>query len=333
MSKKIFSGVQPTGNLHLGNYLGAIKNFVDLQKDKDNSCIYCVVDLHAITVKQDPKILKKNIRETTASFLASGLNSSKSIIFNQSKVPSHAEGSWLLSCVARMGWLNRMTQFKEKAGHDKEKASVGLYIYPVFMAADILLYDATHVPVGEDQKQHLELTRDIAQKFNTDFNCSDFLKIPEPLIQKDFSRIMSLRDGTKKMSKSDPSDQSRINITDTKDQIVNKIRKAKTDSKPLSENASDLVDRPELKNLLGIFSSLQNQDLEASIKEFAGKNFSELKENLAEVLVEKIHPISNEINKLLKDYKYIDKILLEGSIKAEKISKKKVSEIKTKIGF
>ena len=333
MSKKIFSGVQPTGNLHLGNYLGAIKNFVDLQKDKDNSCIYCVVDLHAITVKQDPKILKKNIRETTASFLASGLNSGKSIIFNQSKVPSHAEGSWLLSCVARMGWLNRMTQFKEKAGHDKEKASVGLYIYPVLMAADILLYDATHVPVGEDQKQHLELTRDIAQKFNTDFNCSDFLKIPEPLIQKDFSRIMSLRDGKKKMSKSDPSDQSRINITDTKDQIVNKIRKAKTDSKPLSENVSDLEDRPELKNLLGIFSSLQNQDLEVSIKEFAGKNFSELKEKLAEVLVEKIHPISNEINKLLKDYKYIDKILLEGSVKAEKISKKKVSEIKTKIGF
>jgi len=333
MSKKIFSGVQPTGNLHLGNYLGAIKNFVDLQKDKDNSCIYCVVDLHAITVKQDPKILKKNIRETTASFLASGLNSNKSIIFNQSMVPSHAEGSWLLSCVARMGWLNRMTQFKEKAGHDKEKASVGLYIYPVLMAADILLYDATHVPVGEDQKQHLELTRDIAQKFNTDFNCSDFLKIPEPLIQKDFSRIMSLRDGTKKMSKSDPSDQSRINITDTKDQIVNKIRKAKTDSKPLSENVSDLEDRPELKNLLGIFSSLQNQDLDVSTKEFAGKNFSELKEKLAEVLVEKIHPISNEINKLLKDYKYIDKILLEGSIKAEKISKKKVSEIKTKIGF
>jgi len=333
MSKKIFSGVQPTGNLHLGNYLGAIKNFVDLQKDKDNFCIYCVVDLHAITVKQDPKVLKKNIRETTASFLASGINSSKSIIFNQSMVPSHTEGSWLLSCVARMGWLNRMTQFKEKAGHDKEKASVGLYIYPVLMAADILLYDATHVPVGEDQKQHIELTRDIAQKFNTDFNCSDFLKIPEPLIQKDFSRIMSLRDGTKKMSKSDPSDQSRINITDTKDQIINKIRKAKTDSKPISENASDLEDRPELKNLLGIFSSLQNQDLEVSIKEFAGKNFSELKEKLAEVLVEKIHPISNEINKLLKDYKYIDEILLKGCVKAEKISKKKVSEIKTKIGF
>ena len=333
MVKKIFSGVQPTGNLHLGNYLGAIKNFVELQNQDENECVYCVVDLHAITVKQDPKILKNNIRETTAAFLASGLDYKKSIIFNQSLVTAHAEASWLLGCIARMGWLNRMTQFKEKAGKDKEKASVGLYIYPVLMTADILLYDATHVPVGEDQKQHLELTRDIAQKFNTDFNCSDFLKIPEPLIQKDFSRIMSLRDGTKKMSKSDPSDQSRINITDTKDQIVNKIRKAKTDSKPLSENVSDLEDRPELKNLLGIFSSLQNQDLDVSTKEFAGKNFSELKEKLAEVLVEKIHPISNEINKLLKDYKYIDKILLEGSIKAEKISKKKVSEIKTKIGF
>ena len=333
MSKKIFSGVQPTGNLHLGNYLGAIKNFVDLQKNKDNTCIYCVVDLHAITVKQDPKILKKNIRETTASFLASGLNSNKSIIFNQSMVPSHAEGSWLLSCVARMGWLNRMTQFKEKAGQDKEKASVGLYIYPVLMAADILLYDATHVPVGEDQKQHLELTRDIAQKFNKDFNCNDFFKIPEPLIQKDFSRIMSLRDGTKKMSKSDPSDQSRINITDTKDQIVNKIRKAKTDSEPLPQNVSELKDRPELKNLFNIFSCIQNKELNESIEEFSGKNFSELKEKLAEILVEKIYPISKEINKLLKDYKYIDEILSEGSERAEKISKKKVREIKKKIGF
>ena len=328
MSKKIFSGVQPTGNLHLGNYLGAIKNFVDLQKNKDNTCIYCVVDLHAITVKQDPKILKKNIRETTASFLASGLNPNKSIIFNQSMVPSHAEGSWLLSCVARMGWLNRMTQFKEKAGQDKEKASVGLYIYPVLMAADILLYDATHVPVGEDQKQHLELTRDIAQKFNKDFNCNDFFKIPEPLIQKDFSRIMSLRDGTKKMSKSDPSDQSRINITDTKDQIVNKIRKAKTDSELLPQNVSGLKDRPELKNLFNIFSCIQNKELNESIEEFSGKNFSELKEKLAEILVEKIYPISKEINKLLKDYKYIDEILSEGSDKAETISKKKVREIK-----
>ena len=211
MGKKIFSGVQPTGNLHLGNYLGAIKNFVELQNDKNNECIYCVVDLHSITVKQDPKILKKNIRETTATFLASGLNSDNSIIFNQSSVSAHSEGAWILSCVSRMGWLSRMTQFKEKAGKDKEKASVGLYIYPVLMAADILLYDATHVPVGEDQKQHLELCRDIAQKFNNDFNVKDFLKAPEPLIQKNFARIMSLKDGLKKMSKSDPSAQSRIN--------------------------------------------------------------------------------------------------------------------------
>ena len=223
MGKKIFSGVQPSGNLHLGNYIGAIKNFVDLQNQKENQCVYCVVDLHAITLRQDPKVLKNNIRETTAAFLASGIDPKKSIIFNQSLVPAHAEGSWILGCVARMGWLNRMTQFKEKAGKDKEKASVGLYIYPILMTADILLYDATHVPVGEDQKQHLELSRDIAQKFNTDFNAPDFLKVPEPLIQKHFSRIMSLKDGTKKMSKSDSSDLSRINLKDDKDQIVNKI--------------------------------------------------------------------------------------------------------------
>ena len=226
MSKKIFSGVQPTGNLHLGNYLGAIKNFVDLNNDDQNECIFCVVDLHAITIKQDKDKLKNNIRETAATFIASGIDPSKSIIFNQSKVHAHAEGSWMLSCMAPMGWLNRMTQFKEKAGKDKEKASVGLYIYPILMASDILLYDATHVPVGEDQKQHLELTRDIAQKFNKDFDCDDFLKAPEPLIKKNFSRIMSLKDGLKKMSKSDPSDLSRINLTDTKDEIVSKIKKA-----------------------------------------------------------------------------------------------------------
>ena len=216
MNKKIFSGVQPTGNLHLGNYLGAIKNFVQLQNDKKNECIYCVVDLHSITAKQDPKILKKNIRETTATFIASGLDPERSIIFNQSAVPAHAEGSWILGCVSRMGWLSRMTQFKEKAGKDKEKVSVGLYVYPVLMAADILLYDATHVPIGEDQKQHLELCRNIAQKFNHDFNAPSFLKVPEPLIQKEFARIMSLKDGLKKMSKSDPSDFSRINLSDDK---------------------------------------------------------------------------------------------------------------------
>ena len=333
MSKKIFSGVQPTGNLHLGNYLGAIKKFVDLQKDIKNNCIYCVVDLHAITVKQDPKVLKKNIRETTAAFLASGLDPKKSIIFNQSMVSSHAEGAWLLGCVARMGWLNRMTQFKEKAGKDKEKASVGLYIYPILMASDILLYDATHVPVGEDQKQHLELTRDIAQKFNSDFNCPNFLITPEPLIQENFSRIMSLKDGTKKMSKSDPSDQSRINLTDDKDQIVNKIKKAKTDSAQLPQNDNDIIKRPELVNLYGIFSSIKNQNLNKTINDFRGKNFSEFKNKLADILVEKIYPISNEIKKLLKDEKYIDNILKIGSIEAEKIAKKKVNDIKQKIGF
>ena len=309
MSKKIFSGVQPTGNLHLGNYLGAIKKFVDLQKDIKNNCIYCVVDLHAITVKQDPKVLKKNIRETTATFLASGLDPKKSIIFNQSMVPSHSEGAWVLGCVARMGWLNRMTQFKEKAGKDKEKASVGLYIYPILMASDILLYDATHVPVGEDQKQHLELTRDIAQKYNSDFNCPNFLIITEPLIQENFSRIMSLKDGKKKMSKSDPSDQSRINLTDDKDQIVNKIKKAKTDSAQLPQNDNDIIKRPELVNLYGIFSSIQNQNLNKTINDFKGKNFSEFKNKLADVLVEKIYPISNEIKKLLKDEKYTHRYL------------------------
>ena len=333
MSKKIFSGVQPTGNLHLGNYLGAIKNFVNLQKDDKNNCIYCVVDLHAITVKQDPKVLKKNIRETTAAFLASGLDPKKSIIFNQSMVPSHSEGAWLLGCTARMGWLNRMTQFKEKAGKDKEKASVGLYIYPILMASDILLYDATHVPVGEDQKQHLELTRDIAQKFNTDFNSPNFLTTPEPLIQENFSRIMSLKDGTKKMSKSDPSDQSRINMTDDKDQIVNKIKKAKTDSAQLPDNDKDINKRPELINLYGIFSSLENQSLSSTINDFKVKNFSDFKNKLAEVLVERICPISNEINKLLKNEKYIDEVLENGSIKAEKIAQIKVNAIKQKIGF
>ena len=333
MLKKIFSGVQPTGNLHLGNYLGAIKNFVNLQKEKENVCIYCVVDLHAITIKQDPEILKKNIRETTAAFLASGLDPKKSIIFNQSMVSSHAEGAWILGCVARMGWLNRMTQFKEKAGKDKEKASVGLYIYPILMASDILLYDTTHVPVGEDQKQHLELTRDIAQKFNSDFNAPNFLIEPEPLIQQNFSRIMSLKDGKKKMSKSDPSDQSRINLTDNKDQIVNKIKKAKTDSGILPDNDSDLQKRPELNNLYGIFSSIQDQNLDLTIDEFKGKNFSDFKNSLSDTLVEKIYPISLEINKILKDERYIDEILLSGASKAEKIASKKVNEIKKKIGF
>ena len=333
MGKKIFSGVQPTGNLHLGNYLGAIKNFVDLNNDKDNKCIFCVVDLHAITVKQDPKELKNNIRETVATFIASGIDPKKSIIFNQSRVAAHAEGAWILSCVARMGWLNRMTQFKEKAGKDKEKASIGLYSYPVLMAADILLYDATHVPVGDDQKQHLELCRDIAQKFNNDFEVENFLQVPEPLIQKEFSRIMSLKDGSKKMSKSELSDLSRINLTDDKDQIINKIKKAKTDPLPMPQDIKELDERLEAKNLLGIYSSLTNSTLENSVKNFAGKNFSEFKDKLAEELVNKIEPISNEIKKLLGDKSYLDEILLDGVEKANSIASKKIERIKEIVGF
>jgi len=333
MGKKIFSGVQPTGNLHLGNYLGAIKNFVELNNDNANECIFCVVDLHAITVKQEPKELKKNIRETVATFVASGIDPKKSIIFNQSGVAAHSEGAWILSCIARMGWLNRMTQFKEKAGKDKEKASIGLYSYPVLMAADILLYDATHVPVGDDQKQHLELCRDIAQKFNNDFGVEDFFKVPEPLIQKEFSRIMSLKDGSKKMSKSELSDSSRINLTDDEDQIINKIKKAKTDPLPMPKDIKELEDRPEAQNLLGIYTSLENSTLETSIKKFQGKNFSQFKEELSKLLVNKIIPISDEIKKLLNDQAYLDSILLDGVEKADKIASKKIKNIKEIVGF
>ena len=329
--KRIFSGIQPSGNLQLGNYLGAIRNWARMQKEYD--CIFCVVDLHAITVKQNPKELKKNIRETAAIFIASGIDPSNSIIFNQSMVSAHAEAAWILSCVSRIGWLNRMTQFKEKAGKDKEKASIGLYSYPVLMAADILLYDATHVPVGDDQKQHLELCRDIAQKFNNDFDSPNFLKTPEPLIQKQFSRIMSLKDGTKKMSKSDPSNLSRINLTDEKDEIYNKIKKAKTDPMQMPIDIKDLSKRPEAENLLEIYSSLRNQKLEISVNEFKGKQFSEFKEKLSEALIEKIEPISNEVKKLLNDEKYLDEILLNGSKKADQIAVKKMKEIKELVGF
>ena len=333
MGKKIFSGVQPTGNLHLGNYLGAIKNFVELSNDEENDCIFCVVDLHAITVKQNPKELRNNIRETVATFVASGIDPKKSIIFNQSKVTAHSEAAWILSCTARTGWLSRMTQFKEKAGKDKEKASVGLYSYPVLMAADILLYDATHVPVGDDQKQHLELCRDIAQKFNNDFGVEDFFKVPEPLIQKEFSRIMSLKDGSKKMSKSELSDLSRINLTDDADQIINKIKKAKTDPLPMPSSNEELDKRHEAKNLIGIYSSLTDTKLEKSINEFSGKNFSEFKEKLSQVLVEKISPISKEISKLLAEESFLDSILLEGSEKANKIASKKMKKIHEIVGF
>jgi tryptophanyl-tRNA synthetase len=333
MGKKIFSGVQPTGNLHLGNYLGAIKNFVELNSDKENDCIFCVVDLHAITVKQDPKVLKNNTQETVATFVASGIDAKKSIIFNQSGVTAHSEAAWILSCVARTGWLSRMTQFKEKAGKDKEKASVGLYSYPVLMAADILLYDATHVPVGDDQKQHLELCRDIAQKFNNDYEVEDFFKVPEPLIQKEFSRIMSLKDGTKKMSKSELSDLSRINLTDDTDQIINKIKKAKTDPLPMPLSTEELKKRPEVKNLIGIYSSLSGLSLEKSINEFSGKNFSEFKESLSQVLVDKLGPISREIKKLLAEKSFLNQILLEGCEKADKIASNKMKKIHEIMGF
>ena len=333
MSKKIFSGVQPTGNLHIGNYIGAINNFVNFQNQENTTCIYCVVDLHAITVRQNPAELKNNVRETIAAFVASGLDYKKSIIFQQSMVPAHSEGAWILGCSARMGWLNRMTQFKEKAGKDKEKASIGLYVYPVLMASDILLYDTTHVPVGEDQKQHLELTRDIAQKFNQDFNSPSFFKLPEPMIQKNFSRIMSLKDGVKKMSKSDPSEMSRINLNDSKDTIVNKIKKAKTDTLPLPGNEKELENRPEAKNLIGIYSSLSNQNVSKTLEEFSGKNFSDFKNKLSEIVIEKIYPISKEMNKLKKDQNFTDKILKEGTHKASEIASKKIKDIKNIIGF
>tara|TARA_B100000674_G_scaffold492699_1_gene513316 strand:- start:1105 stop:2106 length:1002 start_codon:yes stop_codon:yes gene_type:complete len=333
MKKKIFSGVQPTGNLHLGNYLGAIKNFVELNNDRENDCIFCVVDLHAITVKQDPKLLRDNIRETVATFVASGIDPEKSIIFNQSKVSAHSEAAWILSCTARTGWLSRMTQFKEKAGKERERASVGLYSYPVLMAADILLYDSTHVPVGDDQKQHLELCRDIAQKFNNDFKVENFFKLPEPLIQKEFSRIMSLKDGTKKMSKSEISDLSRINLMDNADNIINKIKKAKTDTLPLPSSINELSQRPEAKNLLGIYASLTNNTFENLINEFSSKNFSELKEKLSQVIVDKITPISNEIKKLLNEKNFLDQILKKGHQKANKLASEKLEKIKEIVGF
>ena len=329
--KLVFSGVQPTGNLHLGNYLGALKNFVSLQKEME--CIYCVVDLHAITVFQKPSELNNNVLETTASFLATGLNSEKSIIFNQSSVSGHAELAWILNCVSRIGWLNRMTQFKDKAGSDKEKASVGLYIYPNLMAADILLYKATHVPVGADQKQHLELSRDIAQKFNKDFNCENFFPLPEPLISRNISRIMSLRDATKKMSKSEESDYSRINLKDTADEINKKIKKAKSDSEPIPDNIKLLENKPEALNLLTIYSEISKSKLEDVVAEMAGKEYSFLKSKLAEVLISEITPIGKEIQKLLKDKSYLKSVLKKGSEKANLIAEENLKNIRAKVGL
>ena len=327
----VFSGVQPTGNLHLGNYLGAMKNFVELQKK--TNCIYSIVDLHAITVFQDPKELNNSILETVAGFIACGLDFKKSIIFNQSSVSEHAELAWIFNCVSRLGWLNRMTQFKEKAGTNKENASVGLYVYPNLMAADILLYKATHVPVGDDQKQHLELCRDIANKFNNDFGSSEFFPIPEPLIHKNFSRVMSLRDGKKKMSKSEESDYSRINLQDSEDEIEKKIKKAKTDSSAIPSDKKDLEKRPEALNLLNIYSSINNSTLEKTLKEMEGKDFSQFKKKLTDVLIATICPIGKKIKEINKDKVQLVSILREGSVKAKTIAGKNLKEIKEIVGF
>ena len=329
--KLVFSGVQPTGNLHLGNYLGALKNFVSLQKEM--KCIYCVVDLHAITTFQKPNDLQNNVLETVAGFISTGLDPNKSIIFNQSSVPGHTELAWILNCVSRIGWLNRMTQFKDKAGADKEKASVGLYIYPNLMAADILLYKATHVPVGADQKQHLELSRDIAQKFNNDFNCKDFFPIPEPLIPKKVSRVMSLRDGTKKMSKSEVSDLSRINLKDNADEIIKKIKRAKSDSEPIPENLSNLEKKPEALNLINIYAEMTKKNLEAVLNEVAGKEYSFLKTKLSEVLISEIVPIGKEIRKLLDDKAHLMQILKKGKEKANIIAEENLKNIREKVGL
>ena len=332
--KRIFSGVQPTGNLHLGNYLGAIKNWVNLQNDI--SSIFSIVDLHAITVPQEPLKLKSSTHEVAAAIIASGIDIDKSILFNQSLVKEHSELAWILNCVCRIGWLNRMTQFKEKAGKNKENATVGLYGYPVLMAADILLYKSTHVPVGDDQKQHIELARDIASSFNNMFtsnNEEDFFTLPEPQIIGEAKRVMSLRDGTKKMSKSDASDASRINLTDTKEEISNKIKKAKTDPHSLPSTLQELKDRPEAHNLLSIYSSLSDQTLEKVLKEFSGKGFSYFKPKLIDLAVETLNPISLEMRNLLKDTNQIDKILKNGAQKAREIAEPVLKDIKNLVGF
>ena len=329
--KLVFSGVQPTGNLHLGNYLGALKNFVSLQKD--SKCIYCVVDLHAITVLQNPNSLKENTLETTACFLASGINPDKSIIFNQSAVSGHTELAWIFNCISKIGWLNRMTQFKDKAGSDKEKANVGLYVYPNLMAADILLYRSTHVPVGSDQTQHLELCRDIAQKFNNDFKCGNFFPLPEPLIQKNISRVMSLRDGTKKMSKSEESDYSRINLKDSAEEIVKKIKKAKTDSAPIPGSEKELDGRPEALNLLNIYRDVTGNTFSNVLNEMSGKEFSYVKTKISEALIDQICPIGKKIKELMEDKAFLKNVLKKGAEKAQLQAEENLKKVRDIIGL
>ena len=330
VTKRILSGVQPSGDLHLGNYLGAIKNFVSLQKEFE--CFFCVVDLHAITVWQDPKLLKQKTREVAAAFIASGIDPEKNTLFVQSQVPQHAQLAWIFNCVARMGWLNRMTQFKDKAGKNSENVSVGLFSYPTLMAADILIYLATHVPVGEDQKQHLELTRDIAQKFNSDFN-TDIFPIPEPLILGEATRVMSLRDGLKKMSKSDPSDYSRIMLSDSEDEIIKKIKKAKTDPLPLPENLEEAKKRPEAINLLTIYAALNNLDVKNVVDDYAGKEFSQFKKDLSDLLIASIEPIREELTRLDNDQVFLKEILEKGTNEAMKRSNINMKKIKDVVGL
>ena len=328
-NKLIFSGVQPTGEIHIGNYLGAISQFVANQDKYDS--IYSIVDLHAITVWQDPKTIQSQIHHVLSVFIASGLDYEKNIIFKQSSVPQHAELAWLLGCTARIGWLNRMTQFKDKAGKNRENASVGLYTYPILMAADILLYRATHVPVGDDQKQHLELARDIAHKFNVDY-AVDFFPLPEPVMNKN-TRIMSLRDGTKKMSKSDTSSYSRILMTDTNDDIKNKIKKSKTDSFKMPSDESSLVDRPEISNLINIFSAASGQSKNNVIEEFSEREISEFKSELTDVLIDLIEPISGEIKRLIIDQSFLNEVLQKGSERAKSISTMNISELHNLMGL
>jgi len=327
---RIFSGIQPTGNLHLGNYLGAMRNWVRLQGDYE--CIFCVVDLHAITQWQDPAALRQSTREVTAAYIASGIDPKNNIIFNQSRNPDHAQLAWVLNCVARLGWLNRMTQFKEKAGKHRENASVGLYDYPVLMAADILAYQATHVPVGDDQKQHLELSRDIAQKFNNDFKV-DLFPLPEPIILGVASRVMSLRNGTQKMSKSDPSEYSRINLNDNADEIAKKIRKAKTDPEPLPTEVEGLEDRPEAENLVGIYAALSDSTPEMVLGDVGGLPFSGFKEKLTELAVSQLGPIGAEMQRLMAEPNEIDTVLCDGGERARALSRPVLEEVFETLGF
>ena len=330
MKGRIFSGVQPTGNLHLGNYLGAIKNWVELQKEFE--CIYCVVDLHAITIPRTPKEIHEDTLEVTAGLIASGIDPSKSVLFNQSQVPHHSELAWIFNCTAKLGWLNRMTQFKEKAGKNRENASVGLYVYPTLMAADILAYKATHVPVGQDQKQHLELTRDIASAFNSSY-VEEFFPLPEPQIFDTASRVMSLRDGLSKMSKSDASDYSRINLRDSIDEISLKFKKAKSDPNPLPYSVEELENRYEAKNLVGIYSALSKKTETEVLNDFGGKGFGIFKPALADLAVSVLEPINRDLNKLLEDKDYLIDILNKGSQKAAKASGSVLSEVRNLVGF